>query len=65
MIMLLMSTVAVHRRRLSSARRIGPSRASSKPNWKTPSASKVILGGNVLLTSLSGELTMASGYGPW
>ncbi len=65
MIILLISTVAVHRRRLSSARRIGPSSASNKPNWKMPSAINVTLGGRVLLSPSSGDPTIASGYGPW
>ena len=64
MIIELTSTVPVHGPRRSSARRIGFSSASRKPNWASPSANKVIFGGSVLLSPSSGEPTIASGYGP-
>ena len=48
MIMLFTSTVAAHSLSPPSARRIGFSIARSSPNWKMPSASKVIFGGRVV-----------------
>ena len=62
--MLLINTVAVQIRIPDNIRRIGPSIASSNPNWEMPSISKVIFGGSELLKPSSGDPTIAKGYGP-